>query len=46
MFRAAREFAEGLHWQAVLEGLFSLYAQAAGLRPNLQTDLAANKTLS
>ena len=46
MSRAAREFAEGLDWQAVLEGLFSLYAQVAGLQPDLRTDLAADKTLS
>ena len=44
MGRAAREFAEGLDWKAVLEGLFSLYARVAGPGADLGTDLAAGKT--
>ena len=35
MGRAAREFTRSLDWEAVLEGLVSLYAQVAGIQPDL-----------
>jgi hypothetical protein len=34
MGRAVREFAEGMSWEAVLEGLIELHSRLAGIRPD------------
>jgi glycosyltransferase involved in cell wall biosynthesis len=34
MGRAAREFAEGMRWESVLEGLIELHSRLAGIRPD------------